>query len=89
VDGWARARRPPHCDASSGGARLGEISRDRRVALTCAGGTRSSLVGSMLLGRGYTHLLNVWGGTAGWAEAWLPTIRTETRAPEPASRPIA
>jgi hydroxyacylglutathione hydrolase len=56
-------------------ARLAEIPRDRRVALTCAGGTRSSLVGSVLLARGYTDLLNVWGGTAGWAEAGLPTTR--------------
>jgi hydroxyacylglutathione hydrolase len=56
-------------------ARLAEIPRDRWVALTCAGGTRSSLVGSMLLARGYTDLLNVWGGTAGWAEAGLPTTR--------------
>ena len=56
-------------------ARLGEIPRDRPVALTCAGGARSSLVGSMLLARGYTDLLNVWGGMSGWMQADLPTTR--------------
>jgi hydroxyacylglutathione hydrolase len=49
--------------------RLAEIPRDRRVALTCAGGTRSSLVGSLLLARGFTDLVNVWGGMNGWAQA--------------------
>jgi hydroxyacylglutathione hydrolase len=56
-------------------ARLEEIPRDRRVVLTCAGGTRSSLVGSVLLARGFTDLLNVWGGTTGWVQAGLPVAR--------------
>jgi hydroxyacylglutathione hydrolase len=55
--------------------RIEEIPRDRRVALTCAGGARSSLVGSALLARGFTDLLNVWGGTNGWAQAGLPVAR--------------
>lgn len=55
--------------------RLDEIPRDRRIAITCAGGTRSSLVGSLLLARGFTDLLNVWGGMAGWVQAGLPTAR--------------
>lgn len=55
--------------------RLGEIPRDRRIALTCAGGTRSSLVGSLLLARGFTDLVNVWGGMTGWVQAGLPTTR--------------
>ena len=54
---------------------LAEIPRDRRVALTCAGGTRSSLVGSLLLARGFTDLVNVWGGMNGWAQAGLPVAR--------------
>jgi hydroxyacylglutathione hydrolase len=56
-------------------ARLAEIPRDRRVALTCAGGTRSSLVASLLLARGFTDLVNVWGGMNGWAQAGLPIAR--------------
>jgi hydroxyacylglutathione hydrolase len=55
--------------------RLDEIPRDRRVAVTCAGGVRSSLVGSLLLARGFTDLLNVWGGMTGWAQAGLPVTR--------------
>jgi hydroxyacylglutathione hydrolase len=55
--------------------RLAEIPRDRRIALTCAGGTRSSLVGSLLLARGFTDLINVWGGMTGWIQAGLPTAR--------------
>jgi hydroxyacylglutathione hydrolase len=54
-------------------ARLAEVPRDRRVAVICAGGARSSLVGSMLLERGYTDLVNVWGGMTAWAQAGLPT----------------
>src|SRR5262249_8124563 len=50
----------------------GERPRDRPIALVCRGGPRSSLVGSMLLGRGFTRLTNVWGGMTGWMEAGLP-----------------
>jgi rhodanese-related sulfurtransferase len=45
------------------------------VALTCAGGTRSSLVASLLLARGFTDLVNVWGGMNGWVQAGLPIAR--------------
>jgi hydroxyacylglutathione hydrolase len=55
--------------------RIAEIPRDRRVALTCAGGTRSSLVASLLLARGFTDLVNVWGGMNGWVQAGLPIAR--------------
>jgi hydroxyacylglutathione hydrolase len=56
-------------------ARIDEVPRDRTVAITCAGGARSSLVGSMLLAQGFTDLLNVWGGMTGWAQAGLPAAR--------------
>ena len=55
--------------------RITEIPRDRTVAITCAGGARSSVVGSMLLARGFTDILNVWGGMTGWTQAGLPTVR--------------
>ena len=55
--------------------RIAEIPRDRTVAITCAGGARSSVVGSMLLAQGFTDILNVWGGMTGWAQAGLPTER--------------
>ena len=57
--------------------RLDEIPRDRRVALTCAGGMRSSLVGSLLLARGFTDLVNVWGGMTGWAQAGCRSPATD------------
>jgi rhodanese-related sulfurtransferase len=52
--------------------RAGELPRDRPIALVCRGGPRSSTVGSLLLTRGFTRLVNVWGGMTGWAEAGLP-----------------
>jgi hydroxyacylglutathione hydrolase len=56
-------------------ARIDELPRDRTVAITCAGGARSSVVGSMLLARGFTDVLNLWGGMTGWVQAGLPTTR--------------
>jgi hydroxyacylglutathione hydrolase len=55
--------------------RLAELPRDRRIAITCAGGVRSSLVASMLLAHGFTDLVNLWGGMTGWMQAGLPTVR--------------
>jgi hydroxyacylglutathione hydrolase len=55
--------------------RLDELPRDRRLAIACAGGTRSSLVASLLLARGFTEVLNVRGGMAAWAQAGLPVVR--------------
>jgi hydroxyacylglutathione hydrolase len=52
--------------------RAGELPRDRPIALVCRGGPRSSTVGSLLRTRGFTRLLNVWGGMTGWEEAGLP-----------------
>jgi glyoxylase-like metal-dependent hydrolase (beta-lactamase superfamily II)/rhodanese-related sulfurtransferase len=52
--------------------RADELPRDRPIALVCRGGPRSSLVGSVLLARGFTRLVNVWGGMTGWMEADLP-----------------
>jgi hydroxyacylglutathione hydrolase len=56
-------------------ARLDAIPRNRPIAVTCAGGARSSLVASLLLSRGFTELENVWGGMTAWVQAGLPTTR--------------
>jgi hydroxyacylglutathione hydrolase len=74
---WADGHMPGarHIPMRQVSERLAEIPRDRRVALTCAGGTRSSLVASLLLSRGFTDLVNVWGGMNGWAQAGLPVVR--------------
>ncbi|HEV8306276.1 MAG TPA: rhodanese-like domain-containing protein [Methylomirabilota bacterium] len=53
-------------------SRAGELPRDRPIALICRGGPRSSLVGSLLLARGFPRLTNVWGGMTGWIDAGLP-----------------
>ena len=55
--------------------RLAELPRDRRIALICRGGARSSLVGSVLLSHGFTDLLNTWGGVSAWLEAGLPVTQ--------------
>jgi hydroxyacylglutathione hydrolase len=55
--------------------RLAELPRDRRIAVMCAGGARSSLVASVLRGQGFTDVLNVWGGFTAWTQAGLPTAR--------------
>ena len=74
---WADGHMPGarHIPMRQVSERLAEIPRDRPVALTCAGGTRSSLVASLLLSRGFTDLVNVWGGMNGWAQAGLPVAR--------------
>jgi rhodanese-related sulfurtransferase len=56
-------------------ARLAELPRNRPIALVCRGGARSSLVGSMLLSRGFTDLVNVWGGMGAWQQAGLPVTQ--------------
>jgi glyoxylase-like metal-dependent hydrolase (beta-lactamase superfamily II)/rhodanese-related sulfurtransferase len=71
---WAEGHVPGalHIPMREVGRRLAEVPRDRPVALVCRGGPRSSTVGSLLLGHGFSRLLNVWGGMGAWAEADLP-----------------
>jgi hydroxyacylglutathione hydrolase len=73
ADGHVQGAR--HIPMRQVAARLGELPRDRRIAVTCAGGVRSSLVASLLLAQGFTDLVNVWGGMAGWVQSGLPTVR--------------
>ena len=56
-------------------SRLAEVPRDRRVAVMCRGGARSSLVASMLQSHGFGNLMNTWGGMTGWVEAGLPVVQ--------------
>jgi rhodanese-related sulfurtransferase len=44
--------------------RIGEILRDRRIAVHCAGGYRSSIAASVLHQYGLTHLIEIAGGLA-------------------------
>ncbi|MGC4051824.1 MAG: MBL fold metallo-hydrolase [Paludibaculum sp.] len=51
--------------------RLAELPRDRRIAVHCAGGYRSSIAASILHQNGITHLIEMAGGLAAWEAASL------------------
>ncbi len=55
--------------------RIGEVPRDRPVAVMCSSGLRGSLGASMLQSEGYGLMFNVLGGISGWKKAGLPTIK--------------
>ena len=52
--------------------RIAEIPRDRRIAVHCAGGYRSSIAASILHQYGITNLIEMAGGLAAWEAAKLP-----------------
>lgn len=54
--------------------RIDEIPRDRRVAVHCAGGYRSSIAASILHQYGITNLIEMAGGLAAWEAAKLPVV---------------
>ena len=54
--------------------RIGEIPRDRRIAVHCAGGYRSSIAASILHQYGITQLIEMAGGLAAWEAAQLPIV---------------
>ncbi|MDQ1422110.1 MAG: hydroxyacylglutathione hydrolase [Acidimicrobiaceae bacterium] len=54
--------------------RISEIPRDRRIAVHCAGGYRSSIAASILHQYGVTNLIEMAGGLAAWEAAQLPVV---------------
>jgi rhodanese-related sulfurtransferase/glyoxylase-like metal-dependent hydrolase (beta-lactamase superfamily II) len=54
--------------------RIAEIPRDRRIAVHCAGGYRSSIAASILHQYGITNLIEMAGGLAAWQASKLPVI---------------
>lgn len=54
--------------------RIGEIPRDRRIAIHCAGGYRSSIAASILQQYGITNQVEIAGGLAAWDAASLPVV---------------
>ena len=54
------------------GDRLGEVPRDKRVALVCGTGYRASIAASLLERAGLTDTANVIGGMTAWKAAGLP-----------------
>ncbi|HEY3839891.1 MAG TPA: MBL fold metallo-hydrolase [Bryobacteraceae bacterium] len=59
--------------------RISEIPRDRRIAVHCAGGYRSSIAASILHQYGITNLVELAGGLAAWSAVNLPVV-TEASA---------
>ena len=54
--------------------RIAEIPRDRRIAIHCAGGYRSSIAASILQRHGITNLTEMAGGLAAWEAAKLSVV---------------
>jgi len=54
--------------------RIAEVPRDRRIAVHCAGGYRSSIAASMLAHDGVTNVAELAGGIAAWEAARLPVV---------------
>jgi hydroxyacylglutathione hydrolase len=54
--------------------RIAEVPRDRRIAVHCAGGYRSSIAASILHHYGITNLIEMAGGLAAWDAAKLPVV---------------
>ena len=54
--------------------RMGELPEDRRIAVHCAGGYRSSIATSILRHQGFTNLVEMAGGLAAWDAAQLPVV---------------
>lgn len=54
--------------------RIAEVPRDRRIAVHCAGGYRSSIAASLLHRYGITDLTELAGGITAWEAANLPVV---------------
>jgi hydroxyacylglutathione hydrolase len=54
--------------------RIAEVPRDRRVAVHCAGGYRSSIAASLLRREGFTDLIELAGGITAWEAANLGVV---------------
>jgi len=58
--------------------RLDKVPHDRRIAVHCAGGYRSSIATSLLSHRGITNLIELAGGITAWEAANLPVTTSQT-----------
>jgi hydroxyacylglutathione hydrolase len=52
--------------------RVGELARDRPLAVICGSGYRSSIAGSILRNTGFSRVQNVMGGMGAYLETALP-----------------
>jgi hydroxyacylglutathione hydrolase len=55
--------------------RIGEVPRDRRIAVHCAGGYRSSIAASLLRREGFTDLIELAGGITAWEAANFGVVK--------------
>lgn len=51
------------------------IQKDDTIFVICASGGRSDTVAKSLRKQGYSHVVNVEGGTNAWVDAQLPVIK--------------
>jgi rhodanese-related sulfurtransferase/glyoxylase-like metal-dependent hydrolase (beta-lactamase superfamily II) len=65
--------------------RLAEIPRDRRIAVHCAGGYRSSAAASILNLNGIDNVIEMTGGLAAWESAKLPLVSEAAKRTEVAT----
>jgi glyoxylase-like metal-dependent hydrolase (beta-lactamase superfamily II) len=54
--------------------RIAEVPRNRRIAVHCAGGYRSSIAGSILHQHGIADFIEIAGGLTAWEAAQLPVV---------------
>ena len=63
---------------------MAEVPRDRRIAVHCAGGYRSSIAVGILNQYGITNLIELAGGIAAWEAAKMPVATGLTaESPKP------
>jgi rhodanese-related sulfurtransferase len=55
--------------------RIGEVPRDRKIAVHCAGGYRSSIAASLLRREGVSDLMELAGGITAWKAANLGVVK--------------
>ena len=55
--------------------RVEEVPKDRKVAVVCKTGTRSSFASSILLRAGYENIMNVLGGMDAWKKAGYDIVK--------------
>jgi len=60
--------------------RFAEVPRDRRIAVHCAGGYRSSIAVSILNRHGITNLIELAGGITAWQVAKFPVTSSQPTA---------
>ena len=64
----AEMPRAAHCSGAI------NFPRNRRIAVHCAGGYRSSIAASLLHQYGLTNVIEMAGGLAAWEAAQLPVV---------------